>query len=60
MGRPRVRVHRESGRQVPNRGPGRGRYPMGERVAIDAATAACLERGPLAEQFVFLRDRSRG
>jgi hypothetical protein len=34
-------------------------YRVGERVTVDAATAARLERGPLADQFVFLRDRSR-
>lgn len=34
-------------------------YRVGERVTVDAATAARLEQGPLGDQFVFLRDRSR-
>jgi catechol 2,3-dioxygenase-like lactoylglutathione lyase family enzyme len=34
-------------------------YPRGARVAVDAETAALLRLGPLADQFTFLRDRSR-
>lgn len=30
-------------------------YPRGQRVEVDAPTLASLQRGPLADQFVFLR-----
>jgi hypothetical protein len=33
------------------------RYRVGERVTVDAATAARLSCGPMADQFVFLRNR---
>jgi hypothetical protein len=34
------------------------RYPRGERVPLDQATLARLAHGPLADQLVFIRDRT--
>ena len=33
------------------------RYRVGQRVTVDSATAARLSCGPMADQFVFLRNR---